>query len=240
LQSPAYSKKGFTGMKQFVILLLLLSLFSALFIGCDEQNPALSPDGSGNQEDSFDDTYDTDISKPTGNITKPPAENEDTNSSGENEDSDTTAPATLEYGQDLRLAESPDDPIFTCLGASNTSLAGRVAIQATYQDQFHVVSVWVNAFAGCTAITEISIAEGILYINQCAFCDCTSLTDIYLPSSLLTIRDFAFAGCDNLTDIHFFGTRQDWQLIDLKDDWAPTAEQYVIHCTDGDIVVNQN
>jgi hypothetical protein len=107
-------------------------------------------------------------------------------------------------------------------------------------DQFHVVSVWVNAFAGCTAITEISIAEGILYINQCAFCDCTSLTDIYLPSSLLTIRDFAFAGCDNLTDIHFFGTRQDWQLIDLKDDWAPTAEQYVIHCTDGDIVVNQN
>jgi hypothetical protein len=133
LQSPAYSKKGFTGMKQFVILLLLLSLFSALFIGCDEQNPALSPDGSGNQEDSFDDTYDTDISKPTGNITKPPAENEDTNSSGENEDSDTTAPATVEYGQDLRLAESPDDPIFTCLGASNTSLAGRVAIQATYR-----------------------------------------------------------------------------------------------------------
>jgi hypothetical protein len=229
LQSPAYSKKGFTGMKQFVILLLLLSLFSALFIGCDEQNPALSPDGSGNQENSFDDTYDTDISKPTGNITKPPAENED---------SDTTAPATLEYGQDLRLAESPDDPIFTCLGASNTSLAGRVAIQATYQGKFHVVSVWVNAFAYCSAITEVSIAEGILYINQGAFHNCTSLTDIYLPSSLTTIRDFAFAGCDNLTDIHFFGTRHDWQLIDLKEDWAPTGQNCVVHCTDGDIVIH--
>ena len=215
-------------MKKITILLLLLSLVATVLTGCDGQD--LLPPAGGDQKESLDGSTESGAAKPSD-------EKEDTNPSGD-DGSDAVGPATIEYGLDFRVAESPDDTVYTCLGASDQTLAGRVAIQATYQGKFHVVSVWVNAFAYCSAITEVSIAEGILYINQGAFHNCTSLTDIYLPSSLTTIRDFAFAGCDNLTDIHFFGTRHDWQLIDLKEDWAPTGQSCVVHCTDGDIVIH--
>ncbi|MBE6620751.1 MAG: leucine-rich repeat domain-containing protein [Ruminococcaceae bacterium] len=150
-----------------------------------------------------------------------------------------TGPATIEYEQDLRLAESPDDMIFTCMGASNKTLSGSVSISATYKDQYPVISVWMGAFAGCTGITDVTIAEGITRIYAQAFIGCTGMTDIYLPSTLTSIGMEAFAACKNLTNIHFRGTKAQWETIAKEDDWAPSVGQYVIHCTDGDIVVDQ-
>ena len=150
---------------------------------------------------------------------------------------DPMEPAVVEYDLDYRLAESPDDMIFTCIGASNQTLAGSVSILATYKEQYPVVSVWIGAFRGCTGITSVTVAEGITAIYTEAFAYCTSLTDVYLPSTLTSIDMEAFAGCTNLVNIHFAGTRAQWIAITKGDGWQPSSGQYTVHCTDGDIVV---
>jgi hypothetical protein len=97
----------------------------------------------------------------------------------------------------------------------------------------------MGAFRGCTGITDVTIAEGIAHIYSDAFAYCTSLTDIYLPSTLTSIYAEAFAGCTNLVNIHFAGTKAQWAAVSTGENWQPAAKQYVIHCTDGDIVVDQ-
>ncbi len=59
------------------------------------------------------------------------------------------------------------------------------------------------AFTGCTALTSITIGDGITKIEGCAFSGCTSLTSIILPENLISIDEYAFAGCANLSSIIF-------------------------------------
>ena len=50
-------------------------------------------------------------------------------------------------------------------------------------------------------ITEITIPEGVTYINENAFKGCTNLERVYLPNSLTAIGSGAFSMCHKLTDI---------------------------------------
>ena len=238
-------------MNKILRLILALSLISCLLVGCvesDGQGNTTPPPSAGesntqegNSADSNDATVDTNgdgvidendrvtgdgqQSKP--NDTLPP------------EGAETpTEPATIEYSQDQRLAESIDDMIFSCIGASNTTLGGSVSILALYEDQFPVVSIGSRAFYGCTAITDVTIAEGITYIYAEAFAYCTSMTDIYLPSTLTSIDMEAFVGCDHLVNVHFAGTRAQWAAITTGENWQPSVDQYVLHCSDGTFVIH--
>ena len=55
-----------------------------------------------------------------------------------------------------------------------------------------------NAFARCSALTEVEINEGLFTIGDYAFQDCGNLTNIRIPSSLTHLGKSAFSGCDNL------------------------------------------
>ena len=254
-------------MKKIVLLALVLSLVSGLLIGCDEffapddttnAPPSEEGDAMGDNDSTSDKTESENNGSADGdtlvdtngdgvvdeNDRIPDDSTNDKPGDGGNTtppaDPDTpVGPATIEYDQDYRQAQSPDDMIFTCMGASNTTLAGSVSISATYKDQYPVISVWMGAFRGCTGITDVTIAEGIAHIYSDAFAYCTSLTDIYLPSTLTSIYAEAFAGCTNLVNIHFAGTKAQWAAVSTGENWQPAAKQYVIHCTDGDIVVDQ-
>lgn len=50
-----------------------------------------------------------------------------------------------------------------------------------------------STFAGCSALSSISIAEGLETIGDDCFAGCTALTDLSLPRSLQSIGDRAFA-----------------------------------------------
>lgn len=52
-----------------------------------------------------------------------------------------------------------------------------------------------GVFKGCRALREVTLPEGIIYIDQEAFCACASLKYIKVPSTVLTISDSAFKRC---------------------------------------------
>lgn len=55
-------------------------------------------------------------------------------------------------------------------------------------------------FAGNTAITSVSVPEGVTYIEY-AFENCSSLTGVSLPKTLLSVGLYAFEGCTSLTSV---------------------------------------
>ena len=58
-----------------------------------------------------------------------------------------------------------------------------------------------RAFISCSALTSITIPEGVTSIGDDAFAWCDALTSITLPESLTSIGDEAFFSCDALTSI---------------------------------------
>jgi len=59
----------------------------------------------------------------------------------------------------------------------------------------------LGAFAQCSALTNVSMGNGVLYIGIGTFTLCTSLTRVSIPDSVTTVGDFAFHNCESLTDV---------------------------------------
>ena len=73
-----------------------------------------------------------------------------------------------------------------------------------YDESTHAGTITVNgelvkiasqAFSGCTALTSITLPEGVTSIEYQAFFECTGLTSITLPEGVTSIGGYAFAGC---------------------------------------------
>lgn len=63
-----------------------------------------------------------------------------------------------------------------------------------------VTSIGRSAFAG-GGLTEISIPDGVVTINENIFSQCSYLESIILPDSVNNIKDMAFFGCKSLANI---------------------------------------
>ena len=64
-----------------------------------------------------------------------------------------------------------------------------------------IVGIADQALYYCTAMTSVTIPEGIQTIGAWAFAGCTGLSEIVLPDSVVSIGEGAFHGCDTLTKI---------------------------------------
>ena len=64
-----------------------------------------------------------------------------------------------------------------------------------------VTSISSYAFAGCTALTDITIPNGVTSIKNDAFHSCISLTSVTIPNSVVSIEYYAFYNCTGLTSI---------------------------------------
>ena len=64
-----------------------------------------------------------------------------------------------------------------------------------------------NAFAGCTALSSVTFADGATCsaIGESAFAGCSSLTQFDLPAGLVSIGSNAFAGCSALGSVTLDG-----------------------------------
>ena len=69
--------------------------------------------------------------------------------------------------------------------------------------------------------------------------DNTALTAIQIPNTVVSIEDNAFTGCTELTDFNFNGTKAQWGAITLGTDWNKDAAFTVVHCTDGDVSLEE-
>jgi hypothetical protein len=59
----------------------------------------------------------------------------------------------------------------------------------------------MEAFAGCTSLTNVTLPDGVTGIGFAAFGSCSSLASINLPKSAANIQEFVFSGCTNLAAI---------------------------------------
>ncbi len=68
-----------------------------------------------------------------------------------------------------------------------------------------LTAVAANAFAGATALTGITLPDGIITIGANAFKGCTGLTTMNLPASITSFGADAFAGLSGATDVWYLG-----------------------------------
>ena len=63
-----------------------------------------------------------------------------------------------------------------------------------------------GTFSGASALTDITLLEGIAITEGSTFSECTSLKSITLPASITTIPSYMFAGCSALERVTAKGT----------------------------------
>ena len=64
-----------------------------------------------------------------------------------------------------------------------------------------VTIIWIDAFSGCTGLTDITIPANVTKIGDGAFSNCISLTSVTIHASVISIGWGAFSGCTGLTSI---------------------------------------
>ena len=72
-----------------------------------------------------------------------------------------------------------------------------------------VSSIGDNAFSGCTGLTSITFPNYVTSIGNGAFAGCTGFTSLTIPSYIANIGGGAFAGCSNITDVKCYPNAAD-------------------------------
>ena len=81
---------------------------------------------------------------------------------------------------------------------------GVVEIPATVTHEgetYTVTKIGDNAFSDCSALTSVTIPNGVTSIGNSAFVGCSGLTSATISNSVSTIGDCAFSGCSSLKSI---------------------------------------
>jgi len=64
-----------------------------------------------------------------------------------------------------------------------------------------VTSIGTYAFYNCTALTSVTIGDGVTSIGTSVFNYCTALTSVTIPASVTNIGSYAFRDCYSLTSV---------------------------------------
>ena len=83
----------------------------------------------------------------------------------------------------------------------------------------NVITIEYYAFAGCTSLTSIKIPFGVTSMVG-SFGDCTALESIYIPHTVNTIGEYCFYNAGSLTDVYYSGTEEQWNSINIKNDYS--------------------
>ena len=140
------------------------------------------------------------------------------------------------YSQGLAYTSNGDGTCY--VSGIGTCTDTDVVIPSVSPDGDRVTGIGDEAFYYCTALTSVTIPEGVTTIGSCAFWACTSLTEIIIPDSVTTIGakafsecysmisvtipegvttigGWAFSGCTSLTDVYYTGSEAEWQSISI-------------------------
>lgn len=87
-----------------------------------------------------------------------------------------------------------------------------------------------GVFRNCTALTTVTIEEGVTAIPERTFYGCTALTEIHLPKSVTTVGQQAFYGCTALEKAYLDNY---FLCVQIKDEAFPETTQ-LIFATEGE------
>ena len=65
----------------------------------------------------------------------------------------------------------------------------------------NVIKIDDSVFENCNSLTSITIPDSVTEIGNNAFANCTSLSSVIIPDSVTSIGERAFIGCDSLTSV---------------------------------------
>lgn len=80
-----------------------------------------------------------------------------------------------------------------------------------------VTELGSGAFSGCGTLKKVSIGKGISTLRNYTFEDCVSLTHLIFTKETKTIAYSAFGNCKILKDVDFYGSVEDFEVIDIAD-----------------------
>ena len=102
-----------------------------------------------------------------------------------------------------------------------------------------VVKIGSGAFYNYGNLMSIDMSESpIEQIGYSAFWSCSNLTNIEIPTTTKRIESHALENCSNLTYVSYGSTVEDWNEIQLDSAWKQNSPFSVVHCTDGDVIVD--
>ena len=78
-----------------------------------------------------------------------------------------------------------------------------------------VESVGYHAFSECGDLTDVTICEGVRYLEEAVFWNCESLKRVTIPVSLKTISNCAFEYCFALEDVYYAGSAAQWGQVSV-------------------------
>ncbi len=98
----------------------------------------------------------------------------------------------------------------TLIGSRAFSECDKIVTAGPIRGKYNIRFEWtneipMNAFNGCSSLTNVIIPESVVCIGGRAFSNCSGLTSITIPSSVTSIGDEIFENCTNLKEIHFEG-----------------------------------
>ena len=112
-----------------------------------------------------------------------------------------------------------------------------------------VESIGFNAFGCCYSLKNLSLqwyandmahVQSVKSIGEIAFYECSSLETIFIPKGIETIGERAFASCYNIKSLSYQGTIAEWNSLELDPIWYRDSSITAVHCSDGDIAINNN
>lgn len=88
------------------------------------------------------------------------------------------------------------------------------------------------AFKGCTGLTEIKVPESVGQIGPNAFNGCTNLKRVLLEKNIKTININAFKDCTELNDVKYNGYKTDWEKVRVNNAGNDTLTSKVQYLCD--------
>ena len=91
--------------------------------------------------------------------------------------------------------------------AIDESTTGSIDLNEVYSENdgsgthYQVTSIGQDAFIWCSALTSVTIGNGVTTIGERAFYKCSGLTSVTIGNSVTTIGERAFYHCSGLTSV---------------------------------------
>lgn len=97
----------------------------------------------------------------------------------------------------------------------------------------NVKSFSPSVFAYCTSLTHLEIPSGVGMLYLYTFRNCVNLKSVVIPKSVINIYNYSFYGASGLTDIYYYGSKEEWDLIDIYPNTGIDFDNVTIHYLDG-------
>jgi len=110
--------------------------------------------------------------------------------------------------------------------ARGMATASEIVVPDTY-NFLPVTRIADNGFNGFSALTSITLTEGVTSIGQSAFSSCSSLTSITIPEGVTSIGQSAFSGCSSLESL----------TVDIKNNYFRSENNCIIRRASNSLVL---